>query len=66
VLTSTVRSEIEAPLIGKFWDAYTQGPDILEFHLGSRPWGHHHNELDSPSSISSPMQMKLPAVVHHI
>ena len=24
---------------GKFWDAYTQGPDILEFHLGSRPWG---------------------------
>jgi len=28
-------------LYGKFWDAYTQGPDILEFRLGSRPWGHH-------------------------
>jgi hypothetical protein len=26
--------------LGKFWDAYTQGPDILEFRLGSRPWGH--------------------------
>jgi hypothetical protein len=24
---------------GKFWDAYTQGPDILESHLGSRSWG---------------------------
>jgi hypothetical protein len=24
-------------VIGKFWDACTQGPDILEFHLGSRP-----------------------------
>jgi hypothetical protein len=27
---------------GKFWDAYTQGPDILEFCLRSRPWGHYH------------------------
>jgi hypothetical protein len=26
---------IEFSYIGKFWDAYTQGPDILEFHLGS-------------------------------
>ena len=34
--------------IGKFWDAYTQGPDILEFRLGSRPWGHHHTSLAHP------------------
>ena len=34
--------------IGKFWDAYTQGPDILEFHLGSRPWGHHHTSSAHP------------------
>jgi hypothetical protein len=33
---------------GKFWDAYTQGPDILEFRLGSRPWGHHHTSLAHP------------------
>jgi hypothetical protein len=34
--------------IGKFWDAYTQGPDILEFRLGSRPWGHHHTSSAHP------------------
>jgi hypothetical protein len=34
--------------IGKFWDAYTQGPDILEFHLGSRHWGHHHTSSAHP------------------
>ena len=33
---------------GKFWDAYTQGPDILEFHMGSRPWGHHHTSSAHP------------------
>ena len=33
---------------GKFWDAYTQGPDILEFHLRSRPWGHHHTSSAHP------------------
>jgi hypothetical protein len=33
---------------GKFWDTYTQGPDILEFHLGSRSWGHHHTSSAHP------------------
>ena len=54
--------------IGKFWDAYTHGPDILEFHLGSRPWalGAPPHKLGSPSSMPGPMRMKLPTVVHHI
>jgi putative effector of murein hydrolase len=55
-------------LVGKFWDAYTQGPDILEFHLGPgiTALGAPPHKLGSPSSMPGPMRMKLPTVVHHI